>query len=196
MKMTSEEQGGETADSMPQQGVAESARQAEDGGDAASRSVGSESNPREEAARYRDLALRSQAELDNFRKRMAREKEEAIRFANASLIERLLPVMDSFELGLRAAAAAADSSAIHEGMTLVHRQLAEFLKDQGVEPVDAEGAPFDPNVHEAVGHEACQSVPEGHVVRQMRKGYKLRERLIRPAMVVVSKGPGSLSAEQ
>lgn len=144
-----------------------------------------------EATKFRDLYLRAQADLDNFRKRTAREKEESVRYANASLLERLLPVMDNFELGLDAASKANDAAGILQGMSMVRRQMQDFLADSGVDAIVAEGAPFDPNLHEAVGQEASDTMPEGHVLRQLRKGFKLRDRLLRPATVIVSKGAGA-----
>ena len=138
--------------------------------------------------RFRDLALRSQADFENFRKRAAREKEDAVKFANASFLERLIPILDNFDLGLNAARADAENSPILLGMDMVAKQLTDFLLGSGIEPVNGEGQPFDPNLHEAVAQEESATVPEGTVVRQLRRGYKLRERLLRPATVVVSKG--------
>ncbi|MGB8166965.1 MAG: nucleotide exchange factor GrpE [Chthoniobacteraceae bacterium] len=147
-----------------------------------------ESQLKADLERFRDLALRSQADFDNFRKRAARDKEDAVKYANASFLERLIPILDNFELGLIAARANAADSPILSGMDMVARQLNDFLLGTGVEPVAAEGQKFDPNLHEAVAQEASDSVVEGFVVRQLRKGYKLRDRLLRPATVVVSKG--------
>lgn len=141
-----------------------------------------------DAARYKDLALRAQADLDNYRKRAVREKEEAIRYANTTLLEKLLPVLDNFELGLDAARTAADTSSIVQGMAMVQKQLQDFLRDHGIEAVPAEGEIFDPARHEAVAQEPSAHVPEGHVVRQIRKGYKLKDRLLRASSVTVSKG--------
>lgn len=138
--------------------------------------------------RFRDLALRNQADLENFRKRAAREKEDAVKFANAAFLERFIPILDNFELGLNAARAGAENSPILMGMDMVAKQLTDFLTASGVEPVNGEGQPFDPNLHEAVAQEASATVAEGVIVRQLRRGYKLRERLLRPATVVVSKG--------
>jgi molecular chaperone GrpE len=138
--------------------------------------------------RFRDLALRSQADFDNFRKRSAREKEDAVKYANASLLERLIPIIDNFELGL--AAAGADSkSPIHAGMSMVARQLTDFLADFGATPIDATGQTFDPNLHEAIAQEHDPKIPEGKVIRQVRRGFRLKDRLLRPANVIVSKGP-------
>ena len=141
--------------------------------------------------RFRDLALRSQADFDNFRKRAARDKDDAVKYANASFLERLIPILDNFELGLIAARSNAADSPILAGMDMVSRQLTDFLTGTGVEPVAADGQRFDPNLHEAVAQEESAGVAEGFVIRQLRRGYKLRDRLLRPATVVVSKGPAT-----
>jgi len=146
-------------------------------------------SPAEEVRRYRELALRAQADLDNYRKRMVREKEESIRYANASLLERLLPVLDSFELGLQAARQAPEAAAIVQGFSMVEKQLLDFLRENGVDPVEATGLDFDPNLHEAVSQQHHGEIAEGRVIHQIRKGYKLRDRLLRPSTVIVSKGP-------
>jgi molecular chaperone GrpE len=140
--------------------------------------------------RFRDLALRSQADFENFRKRTAREKDDAIKYANSSLLERLLPIVDNFELGLAAAKAEGENSPIYSGMSLVSKQLNDFLSDNGLQPIDAVGKKFDPNLHEAIAHEPSNSVPEETVIRQTRRGYKFKDRLLRPSSVVVSSGKG------
>jgi molecular chaperone GrpE len=141
-----------------------------------------------ELDKYKDIALRAVADLDNYRKRMAREKDDAIRYANANFLERLIPILDNFELGLQAAKAGGGQSAILDGMTMVFKQLQDFLASCGVETIEATGEHFDPNVHEAIAQEENPEVEEGIVIRQVRKGYRLKDRLIRPANVVVSKG--------
>jgi molecular chaperone GrpE len=141
-----------------------------------------------EAAKLKDLALRARADLDNFRKRSLREKEDAIRYANNGLLEKLLPVIDNFELGLDAARNATDAASVLQGMSMVHRQLQDFIRSQGLEEVPADGEAFDPNKHDAVSQEFSAEVPEGKVIRQVRKGYKLKDRLLRAASVIVSKG--------
>jgi molecular chaperone GrpE len=141
-----------------------------------------------ELNKFRDLALRSSADLDNYRKRMSKEREEAIRFANSGLLERLIPVLDNFEFGLQAARNASSAESILDGMTMVQKQFQDFLSSAGIEVIDATGKHFDPQLHEAISQEENDKVPEGMVLRQLRKGYKLRDRLIRPANVVVSKG--------
>jgi molecular chaperone GrpE len=144
-----------------------------------------------EAEKFRDLAMRTAADFDNFRKRAAREKEDSIRYANTSLLGDLLPLIDNFELGLEAAKSAPDAGAILQGLGMVARQFRDFLSSAGLEEVMTEGAIFDPNVMESVGHESSDTVPEGQVLRSTRRGYKLRDRLLRPASVFVSKGPAA-----
>jgi molecular chaperone GrpE len=141
-----------------------------------------------EAAKLKDLALRARADLDNFRKRSLREKEDAIRYANNGLLEKLLPVIDNFELGLDAARNATDAASVLQGMSMVQRQLQDFIRSQGLEEVPTDGEAFDPNKHDAVSQEFSAEVPEGKVIRQVRKGYKLKDRLLRAASVIVSKG--------
>ena len=138
--------------------------------------------------RFRDLALRSQADFDNYKKRAAREKEEAIRYANSSLLERLIAIVDNFELGLSAAREEGEKSPVYSGMSMVLKQLTDFLADNGLQPIDAQGKKFDPNLHEAIAHETSVKVPEGTVIRQTRRGYRLKDRLLRPSSVVVSSG--------
>lgn len=141
--------------------------------------------------RFRDLALRSQADFENYKKRSAREKEEAIKYANSSLLERLIAIVDNFELGLEAARAEGEKSPVFSGMSMVLKQLMDFLTDNGLQPIDATGQKFDPNLHEAIAHEPSDKFPEGIVVRQTRRGYRMKDRLLRPSSVVVSSGPAA-----
>ena len=139
--------------------------------------------------KWRELAVRTAADLDNFRKRTARDREDAIRYANQSLLEDLLPVIDNFEMGMQAAAQD-KSSMIYIGMDMVRRQLNDFLAAQGVTEIPAEGKMFDPNVHEAVSHEVADGAEDGTILRAHRRGFMLRDRLLRPATVVVAKNDG------
>jgi molecular chaperone GrpE len=139
--------------------------------------------------RFRELALRSQADFENYKKRAAREKEEAIKYANSSLLQQLVPIIDNFELGLAAAKEQGKESPIYSGMVLVQKQLSDLLAENGLQPIEAEGQPFDPNLHEAIAHEPSDQVPEGMVLRQTRRGYRYKDRLLRPAKVIVSSGP-------
>lgn len=148
-----------------------------------------------DAAHWKDIAARNQAELDNYRKRMAREKSDAIRFANASLLSELLPVIDNFQMGLSAAMNEDPDSIISKGMEMVQKQLEEFFTSQGAIPVSAEGNEFNPNLHEAISQETSDTIPEGHVISEIRKGYTLNERLLRAANVIVSKGPENIDGD-
>ncbi|MFN2542722.1 MAG: nucleotide exchange factor GrpE [Chthoniobacterales bacterium] len=139
--------------------------------------------------RFRELAMRSQADFENYKKRCAREKDEAVKYANRDLLERLVAIVDNFELGLSAAREKGEDSPIYSGMTLVLRQLNDFLADSGLRPIEAVGQKFDPNMHEAIAHEPSAEFPEGTVIRQVRRGYRLKDRLLRPSTVVVSSGP-------
>ena len=138
--------------------------------------------------RFRDLALRSQADFDNYKKRAAREKEDAVKYANSSLLQRLVSILDNFELGLAAAKTEGTQSPIYSGMILVQKQLNDLLEENGLQAIEAEGKKFDPNLHEAIAHEASDR-PEETVIRQARRGYRFKDRLLRPARVVVSSGP-------
>jgi len=140
-----------------------------------------------------DRLLRTTADLENFKKRAARERQEAIRFANASLFEKLIPALDNLDMALTAANNAEGDSveSLKAGITMIHTQLKNALAEAGLEEIDAANQPFDPNLHEAVSQEESAQTPEGHVVRQLRKGYRLRDRLIRPASVVVARKPAT-----
>lgn len=147
----------------------------------------------QEAERWKDMAYRSQAELDNFRKRSAREAQETRAFANADLLRALFPILDNFDMGLEQARKESEKSMIFIGMSMVNRQLQDFLRESGVQEIEAQDKPFDPNLHEAVAQEASAEVAEGTVIRVTRKGYKLKDRLLRAASVIVSSGPAAAS---
>lgn len=144
-----------------------------------------------EVDKWKDLAYRSQAELDNFRKRSAREAQETRAYANADLLRGILPIMDNFEMGLEAARAESEKSMIFMGMSMVQRQIADFLRDMGVTEVEALGKPFDPNLHDAVSTEASAEHAEGTILRVTRRGFKLKDRLLRPVSVIVAGTPAA-----
>ena len=146
-----------------------------------------------EAEKWKDLAYRNAAELDNFRKRSARDAADARAYANADLLRALLPVLDNFEMGLEAARAESEKSMIYMGMSMVQRQLQDFLREMGAQEVEALGRPFDPNQHEAVSQEPSAEAAEGGIIRVTRKGYRLKDRLLRAASVIVSSGPPAKS---
>jgi molecular chaperone GrpE len=137
--------------------------------------------------------VRTSADFDNFKKRAAREKQDAIKYATESLLQKIMPVLDNFEAALAAAQnSSADSlKSLQDGVAMIHSQLKNTLTEAGLEEVDATGKPFDPNIHEAVSQQESAEVAEGIVLQQLRKGYKLRDRLLRPATVVVAKAPAS-----
>ena len=143
---------------------------------------------RAELSKYKDAALRATADLDNYRKRVSRERDESVKYANTAFLERIIPILDNFELGLQAARNAPGAAPILDGLAMVYKQLQDFLVNSGVETIDATGQAFDPNLHEALAQEENHEVPDGKVIRQVRRGYRLRDRLLRPANVVVSKG--------
>jgi molecular chaperone GrpE len=147
-----------------------------------------------QAAQFREGWARAQADLDNYRKRAAREKDEARKFANEGFVESLLPVIDSFELGIQSSDGASDPAAVAQGMKMALSLLFAALRENGVEPVDALNQPFDPHLHEAVSHETTADSPDGTVVKQLRKGWKLKDRLLRPASVIVARAPEPASA--
>lgn len=144
------------------------------------------------AATARDVQLRAMAELENTRRRLEREAQTSLRYANENLLRELLGVCDSLELGLKAAEGAdpqTQAKALIEGKQLTYRQLLALLEKYGVQPVDPQGQPFNPDLHQAMTLVESAEVQPNHVVEVMQKGYRLHERLLRPAMVVVAKAP-------
>ena len=137
-----------------------------------------------------DKYLRSVADLDNYRKRVAREKEELARFTSERVVAALLPALDNLERAIEAAQAhGAENSSLLEGLTQVYNQFRRTLVEFGLlEIIAGVGQPFDPNLHEAVSQVDSAAHEEGHVIEQLQRGYKLADRLLRPARVVVSKG--------
>lgn len=150
--------------------------------------------PEAEALKWKEAALRTAADLDNYRKRMARERADDLRFARAGLVEELLPVFDNFSMGLQMAEQEQDSM-IYKGMAMVKGQLEDFLAAQGLKEVTTEGV-FDPNFHEAVAEEVREGAEPGEILFVKRKGYTLHDRLLRAAAVIVAKVPESESGEE
>jgi molecular chaperone GrpE len=134
-----------------------------------------------------DRLLRKQAEFENFRKRMDREKTEYIQFASADLMKELLNALDSFDLAIRNAAAEGKAAEnMLRGFELIYKQLQDTLARFGLKPLEAKGKKFDPNFHQAVSTKPSKDTEENTVIDEMRKGYTLNGRLLRPAMVSVS----------
>ncbi len=146
-----------------------------------------------ELDRARDHLLRERAELENFKRRMQRDKAEALRYANEGLVRELLPVIDNLELAVKAAGRAEPAEGplggLLTGVEMVLKQFSDALERCGVSRVEARGVPFDPSAHEAVAHVEAEHAPEGAVVEEHRPGYRLHDRLLRAAQVSVAKSP-------
>jgi len=136
---------------------------------------------------YYDLLVRKTAEFDNFRKRTERERQTLADAAAASLITELLPLVDDLERALQVEAGDEGSNSYRRGVELIHKQMLDVLKKRGVKPIEALGADFDPNFHQAVIHESSTDHREGEVIAELQRGYMLGDRLLRPAMVKVAK---------
>lgn len=144
---------------------------------------------REEAARNRDQYVRAVAELDNFRKRAARERQDLLKFGNENLLRDILPVIDNLERALEhAAGQEGDAAGLVEGVEMTLTQFRQVLNRFGVERIEALHQPFDPASHEAMGHLPSEQ-PPGTVVQVLQPGYVLNERLLRPAMVMIARAP-------
>lgn len=142
------------------------------------------------ADEYWDRLLRQTADFENYKKRAARERQDAVKYANESLVAKLLPVLDNFDMALAAAnAEGAGTQSLLSGVAMIQSQLKNALAEAGLEEIDALGKPFDPNIHEAVAQKETADAPEGHVAQQLRRGYRFRERLVRAASVIVAKAP-------
>lgn len=141
--------------------------------------------------------LRLRADFENLRKRIEQERDQYYRHATAALVCRLLPVLDNFERAMASMRQNGDGNSLLQGVVLIHRQLLEELRREGLRPLDTVGQPFDPAIHEAVATETGSRLPSNVVVEEMQRGYYLEDRLLRPAMVRVSvpAAPGTDSAE-
>ena len=139
----------------------------------------------QERDEYRDQLLRARAEFDNFRKRMERERVQMAARATEDAIRDFLPIVDDLERAL-AADTGDTGSSFHQGVEMIHRQMLEMLRRRGVEPIDAIGEDFDPNIHEAVAYEPAKGRREGEIIGELRRGYRIGDRLLRPAMVRVA----------
>ena len=142
----------------------------------------------QKAQEHYDLYMRTYAEMENVKRRGAKEREELAKFANESLIKEILPIIDSLEKALAHAQDGNSSSGLIEGIELTLNGLMTTLEKAGLEEVEAMGKPFDPHFHEAISMQADDTVPPKHVILELQKGYLLNGRLIRPSMVVISQG--------
>jgi molecular chaperone GrpE len=132
-----------------------------------------------------DRLLRQAAEFDNYRKRVERDRRDSAQFAAVDLVQDLLPVIDDFERALQIEAPGAES--YRQGLEIIHRALMDMLRKRGVTPIEAVGTDFDPQVHQAVAYEDAPDRRDGEVMEQFTRGYRLGDKLIRPAMVKVAK---------
>lgn len=130
--------------------------------------------------------LRARADLENARRRFEKEKQDALTLGALRLVERLLPVLDNFERALAAGKTTDNVDALVKGIEMIHRQLDQALRQEGLEPIEALGKPFDPNIHEAVMQAESSDHPPGTVIEELQKGYTFKGRLVRPTMVKVS----------
>jgi molecular chaperone GrpE len=135
---------------------------------------------------FYDRLLRKTAEFENYRKRVDRERRELAQYAAGDLLESLLPIVDDFDRALQVEAGP-DAEAYRQGIELIYKHLQDLLTRRGVTPVETVGQTFDPHVHQAITYEASLGRAEGEVIEEVRRGYKLGDRLLRPAMVKVAK---------
>jgi molecular chaperone GrpE len=137
----------------------------------------------------REQYLRLQADFDNFKRRVEREREENERYAAAGVVGRLLPILDNFERAVSASPGDDENGTFRDGVVLIFRQLLDELRREGLESIDTIGQPFDPHLHEAVATDHESGLPSHTVVEELRRGYILRGRVLRPALVKVAMGP-------
>ena len=142
---------------------------------------------REEIDRHRDLAQRAQADLINYRRRTEDERLSQQQHSNSRLLIKLLPVVDELEMAVNHSGESASQHPWAEGVKLIQRKVASLLESEGVSKINAVGVQFDPSEHEAVGAEATTKYPPGHIIDVVRSGYRLHQRVIQPAQVVVAR---------
>ncbi len=148
---------------------------------------GAHLDPDEQIALLKDAVLRGKADFANLQRRAATQRAEAVRFANADLLKSLLVALDDFDRTIDAAAASEDPKSVLKGVSLVHANLTKALKENGLEEINALHESFDPTVHEALLQQPTDEFAPGTIVEQVAKGYRLRDRVLRPAKVIVAK---------
>ena len=131
--------------------------------------------------------LRVAADFENYKRRTALEKDDLLKYSNAKLMGELLPVLDTFQLALKSPGESAETQNVIKGVEMIYRQMMQVLEQAGMSKIEAVGQHFDPNLHEAIMQVEDDTVPEETVVEELRAGYMLKERVIRPSMVKVSK---------
>jgi len=190
---TAEAGGGEEAKAEENEESQAQASKAAESGETGVKEKGTEEIVAEYEAKLteqNDRFLRLAAEFDNYKKRSARQYEDLVRYSSEKIIVPMLEVLDNFERALEAASKSSDYKALLSGAELIYQQFFDILKKEGVEPIEAVGKEFDPGLHEAVMQAESEEYPEGVVVQEVLKGYRLHDKVIRFARVVVSKGRG------
>lgn len=150
----------------------------------------------EKSDEYFDKLLRIQADFDNFKKRLEREKGEFVKYANEGIIVEVLRLLDDFERAVEAGKSKRDFDVLYKGVEMISKDMKEFLKKAGVKAIEAKGILFNPHEHEAMMQEETDEFPEDHVIEEFQKGYTLNGRVIRPARVKVAKKPNNHKEEQ
>lgn len=143
----------------------------------------------QERDQFLALLQRTQADFDNYQKRNQREREQERRYAHRGLALDLLPVIDNLERALSAARQTGETASLLEGVSMTHAQLVDMLKRHGINRIEAQGQPFDPNQHQAVMQQPAAGVPPGNIVQVLEQGYTIHDRVLRPARVIVSVPP-------
>jgi molecular chaperone GrpE len=141
---------------------------------------------KETADEHYQRYLRTQADFDNFRRRARQEKEEFAKYASQKLIEGLLPIVDNFERAMSASREQKDFDSLAKGIEMIQRQLNQLLESEGLLPIEAMGQPFNPELHQAIMQVEAEASESGIVVEELQKGYMLKDKVIRPAMVKVT----------
>ena len=133
-----------------------------------------------------DVRLRALAEMENFKKRLSRDRDEHMAYANEKLMGELIPILDNFDLAMQYGSTVTACKDVLTGVEMTRKLLLDTLRANGLDQLGRPGEEFDPNLHEAIDQESCEDTPPGHIIRVMQKGYKLKDRLLRPAKVVVN----------
>ena len=187
MKMEAEANKADASDALAE-AAEQPAEAAEKPAESAEAAPSAEEVLKQQLADATDRNLRLMAEFDNYRRRTAKEQLELIETANGKLLEKLSEVQDNFERAFASENKAKDLEAFEKGMQMIYNQFAKILTDAGLEQIDPTGAEFDPNCHEALMQQPSETVPEGHVVTVFQKGYKLKNKILKTAKVIVSSG--------
>ena len=143
-----------------------------------------------------EKVLRAVADLENFKKRAQKEKDELQRFGNEKLLKDLIPVVDNFDRALEHSKTGGDFASLEKGVTMIRKLFEDALLKHGVKAFDSKGKPFDPNLHEAMQHVETDEMPPNHVASELLRGFTLNDRLVRPALVMVSKKPVAAEAAE